>query len=167
MLDHCKIKHNFDFLEIRQRLALSFYDNVKLVNFIRSQVHSGHTVTSTIEKRDFDDEKFLKPVLEDDAMLISLDDLPEIEPKALEYVEGKGKEVKLDSGRLVARVSELEEELRRVQSQFDDYRETVKQTLDDRWNDKSASGPSTSTARLTEEMRDDDSHYFSSYSYNG
>jgi protein arginine N-methyltransferase 3 len=167
MLDHCKDKYNFDFLEIRQRLALDFYDNVKLVNFIRSQVHSGHPVTSAIRKEDFEDDKFLKPVLEDDALLISLDDLPEIGPMASEDVEGKGKEVTIDSGRLVARVSELEEELRRIQSQFDDYRETVKQTLDDRWNNKSASGPSVSTEPVKEEKRDDDSHYFSSYSYNG
>lgn len=167
MLDHCKDKYNFDFLEIRQRLALDFYDNVKLVNFIRSQVHSGHSVTSAIKKEDFEDDNFLKPVLEDDALLISLDDLPEIEPKASKGVAGKGKEVNIDSGRLVARVSELEEELRRIQSQFDDYRETVKQTLDDRWNDNSTSVPSASTDPAKEAKRDDDSHYFSSYSYNG
>jgi hypothetical protein len=55
MLEHCKVKYNFDFLNIRQKVtyesfvtfsALSnvfssdFYDNVKLVNYIRSQVHS-------------------------------------------------------------------------------------------------------------------------------
>src|ERR1700712_3725345 len=61
MLNHCKDKYNFDFLEVRQRLALDFYDNVKLVNFIRSQVHSGHAVSSAISRGDFEDEKFLKP----------------------------------------------------------------------------------------------------------
>lgn len=163
MLNHCKDKYNFDFLELRQRLGLDFYDNIKLVNFIRSQVHSGNPISSsTISKEDFDDEKFLKPVLEDDALLFNLDDLPEVTTGT-----AKGKEVATDSGHLVARVSELEEELRRIQSQFDDYRVTVTRTLDERWNDKFTNGPSTPANAEKEEKRDDDSHYFSSYSYNG
>lgn len=169
MLEHCKTRYNFDFLQIRQKLALDFYGNVKLVNYIRSQVHSGKSVSSDISEKDFEDEKYLKPVLEDDALLISLDDLPEVQLKAQNIVEGdpSGKELSKDSGRLVARVSELEEELRRIQSQFDDYRTTVKQTLDERWNDNSVSGSSEVVGAEKVEKRDDDSHYFSSYSYNG
>ncbi|TAQ89290.1 hypothetical protein B7494_g2365 [Chlorociboria aeruginascens] len=157
MLNHCKEKHSFDFLEIRQRLHLDFYDNVKLVNYIRSCVHAGEPISSIISKEAFEDEKYLKPVLEDDALLFSLDELPEV----TEF-DGKGKSV--DPGVLVARVSELEEELRIMQSQFDNYRATVTETLDERWNDKSArkSGP----GEAGKEERDDDSHYFSSYSYN-
>lgn len=169
MLNHCKEKYSFDFLEVRQRLASDFYDSVKLVNFIRSQVHNGQLVSSDISKEDFADEKFLKPVLEDDALIISLDDLPENQGNAQETTAetSKGKDATNSSGELVSRVAELEEELRRIQSQFDDYRETVKQTLDDRWNDKPTSGSSESSSTKKEEKRDDDSHYFSSYSYNG
>lgn len=78
-----------------------------------------------------------------------------------------------DAGPL-SRVVELEEELRRLQSQFLEYRETVKKTLDDRWNDKepapsSIGGPSATVNGVPEvpAARDDDSHYFTSYSYNG
>jgi protein arginine N-methyltransferase 3 len=166
MLNHCKDEYGFDFLEVRQRLGLDFYGNIKLVNFIRSQVHSGNPVSSDISTADFDDEKFLKSVLEDDALLFSLDELPEVKGGVEGGTADKGREVSRDSGELVARVSELEEELRRIQSQFDDYRFTVKQTLDERWNDKTQSGPSGGGAEQ-EEKRDDDSHYFSSYSYNG
>lgn len=163
MLNHCKDKYSFDFLELRQRLGLDFYGNIKLVNFIRSQVHSGNPISSsTISREDLEDEKFLKPVLENDALLFSLDDLPEVTAGT-----DKSKEVATDSGHLVARVSELEEDLRRIQSQFDDYRVTVTRTLDERWNDKSTNGPSRSANAEKEEKRDDDSHYFSSYSYNG
>lgn len=35
MLGHCKDKHNFDFLGVRQRLQLDFHGCVKLVNFSR------------------------------------------------------------------------------------------------------------------------------------
>jgi protein arginine N-methyltransferase 3 len=165
MLNHCKDKYNFDFLDVKQRLAFDFYDGVKLVNFIRSQVHNGQSVSSNISKEDFADEKFLKPVLEDDALIINLDDLPDISTQEGNPGFEKKTDVTSSSGELVSRISELEEELRRMQSQFDNYRETVKQTLDDRWNDKSTSGPSA--GRKKEEKRDDDSHYFSSYSYNG
>lgn len=168
MLGHCKDKHNFDFLKLRQKLALDFYGNIKLVNYIRSQVQNGNTVLSNISSEAFEDEKFLKPVLEDDALLFSLDDLPEIvEQPTSTDAEAKGKEVSTGSGELVARVSELEEELRRIQLQFDNYRTTVSETLDDRWNDKTTSGPFKSGSEDKEEKRDDDSHYFTSYSYNG
>ena len=165
MLDHCKAKHNLDFLDIRSRLGLDFYGNIKLVNYLRSQVHSGKPVPSEITRKDFDDEKYLKPVLEDDAVLFTLDDLPEVAEIPVEEstAQDKGKGVERDSGVLIARVSELEEELRRVQSQFSDYRDTVKTTLDKKWEEPSASG----SAAPKEEKRDDDSHYFSSYSYNG
>jgi protein arginine N-methyltransferase 3 len=166
MLNHCKEKHNFDFLELRQRLGLDFYGNIKLVNFIRSQVHSGNLVSpSTISREDFEDEKFLKPVLEDDALLFNLDELPDVQETI--FGSGKSIEAATDSGYLAARVADLEEELRRIQSQFDDYRITVKRTLDERWNDKSAASASGSGGPQNEERRDDDSHYFSSYSYNG
>ncbi len=164
MLNHCKQMYNFDFREIRQRLALDFYGSIKLVNFIRSQVHNGNKVSQDISLKDIEDEKYLKPVLEDDALLFSLDDLPDV----MESVQGTdGKELSNNSGELVSRVSELEEELRRVQLQFENYRASVSKTLDDRWNEKGAPGSSVATGTEKEEKRDDDSHYFSSYSYNG
>jgi hypothetical protein len=36
MLSHCKEKHSFDFLAVRQRLQLDFHGCVRLVNFSRS-----------------------------------------------------------------------------------------------------------------------------------
>lgn len=33
MLSHCKEKHSFDFIALRQQLGLDFYGTVKLVNF--------------------------------------------------------------------------------------------------------------------------------------
>ncbi|KAH6679605.1 putative ribosomal protein arginine N-methytransferase rmt3 [Halenospora varia] len=164
MLNHCKDKYNFDFLEIRKKLGLDFYGNIKLVNYVRSRVHNGQKVDTNISRKDFDDEMFLKPVLEDDALLFSLDELPEIVEIQDLDTQDKGKGIDRNPGELVARVSELEEELRRIQFQFEDYRTTVKETLDKKWDDNStAPGPS---ATEKEEKRDDDSHYFSSYSYN-
>ena len=36
MLAHCKEKHGFDFLAVRDRLGLDFYGTIKLVNFSES-----------------------------------------------------------------------------------------------------------------------------------
>jgi protein arginine N-methyltransferase 3 len=38
MLEHCKNKHNFDFLAVRQKLQLDFHGCVKLVNYSRSLI---------------------------------------------------------------------------------------------------------------------------------
>lgn len=166
MLKHCKDKHNFDFLQIRDKLGLDFYGNIRLVNFIRSEFQNGKELRSDITRELFEDDKYLKPILEDDAVLFSLDELPEIPGHVPEPRELNGKDPSSDSGSLVARVAELEEELRRIQVQFDNYRATVSETLDDRWNDKLTTGPSKSEPEPKEEKRDDDSHYFTSYSYN-
>jgi protein arginine N-methyltransferase 3 len=155
MLAYCKDKYGFDFLSIRDRYALDFYGSIKLVNYIRATIKEGKTVSTNISNGDFEDEKYLKPVLEDDAFLFNLDELPEADSKGPEETE---KSVD-GSVELVARVAELEESLRKTTFQFEDYRNVVKQTLDDRWNENAPAEK--------EEKRDDDSHYFSSYSYNG
>lgn len=158
LLDYTKKQHNFDFLAVRQKLSLDFYGTIKLVNYIRSQVKAQQSVDAESLSADIEDQKYLHPVLEDDALLFNLDDLPE--PSQAEGDDG--------SSNLIARIAELEEELKKTQSQFTDYRDTVKKTLDERWNDKSTAGPSKSSDEPAKvEKRDDDSHYFSSYSYNG
>jgi protein arginine N-methyltransferase 3 len=166
MLAHCKKRYNFDFLKIRDNFALDFYGCIRLVNYIRNEIKSGRSVSSQISLTDFEAEEFLKPVLEDDALLFNLDDLPEIDLEQstanLDYTGVDG------STRLLTRIAELEEELRKTQSQFADYRSTVMKTLDERWKDSSLDPDSnTSNGALKEEKPDNDSHYFNSYSYNG
>jgi type I protein arginine methyltransferase len=158
MLLYCKGKYEFDFLDMRDKFSLDFYGTIKLVNYIRAIVGNGRTTLSDITKADFEDDKFLIPVLEDDALLFNLDDLP---PSSKQNAEPG-----TNDHNLLARVEELEEELRKIQFQFEDYRNVAKKTLADRWND-SPTGQSTSLQEPPTEKRDDDSHYFTSYSYNG
>ncbi len=148
MLEYTKSK-GLDFLKIRDELALDFYGSIKLVNYIRTQVKEGK-VPTTITTEDIEDDKYLKPAMEDDALLFNLDELPEAAAPA-------------QDNDLLKRVAELEEELRQTQKKFGDYRDVVAKTLDERWMDNSA----PATGEKTEEKRDDDSHYFTSYSYNG
>ncbi|RYP84572.1 hypothetical protein DL769_001160 [Monosporascus sp. CRB-8-3] len=144
MLAHCREKHGFDFLAVRQRLQLDFHGSVKLVNFVRQRVHEGLPVTEDISLADIDHEQYLKPVLDDDAVILGLFDLPEV--TAAGAAENKdaitakaGAETSGNTAALVddllKRNAELQEELARVTAKFDNYRVAVQQTLDQRWGD--------------------------------
>lgn len=164
MLAHCKKRHSFDFLQIKSKFSLDFYGCIKLVNYVRSEIKSGRLVSSDILQTDFEIDKYLIPVLQDDALLFNLGDLPGVisEGKATDVEPGSCHE----TAGLLARVAELEEELQKTQTQFLNYRETVARTLDERWNDGLLNRGAPDGA-AAEEKRDDDSQYFNSYSYNG
>ncbi|KAH0562364.1 hypothetical protein GP486_002944 [Trichoglossum hirsutum] len=165
MLGHCKEKHGLDFLRARQELGLDFYGLVKLVNYIRSEVKAGNTSPDVTSDAFLEDDKYLYPVLEDDALLFSLDDLPD--DRTLKDETDK-------EGGSLARVAELEEELQRLQSQFTGYKLAVKRSLGERLDDSDALAPASSSGLLVAAGKrpeylagDDDSHYFTSYSHNG
>ncbi|KAF2096637.1 protein arginine N-methyltransferas-like protein 3 [Rhizodiscina lignyota] len=160
MLRHCKERYQFDFVTIVHQLGLDFLENVKLVNYIRNEVKSGNKAFDVNSKDVFSDDKYLQPVLEDDAVLFSLDDLPIAADKA--DVEQPPKQtVNYDDA--IQRVSELEDKLRNLQNEYASYKHRVERTLDERWgaptNESSAAQLSASTERR-------DTSYFDSYSYN-
>lgn len=130
--------------------------------------------TLNISSKDvFEDDKYLQPVLEDDALLYSLDDILE------NFAEDKAPAMKLGYGYQPAtytpdpfdRVIQLEKELQRLQLQFTEYRETVSLTLENRWNSTEYASGSVNGATKSNGTapvpQDDDTHYFSSYSTNG
>ncbi|MCJ1390386.1 hypothetical protein MMC18_003245 [Xylographa bjoerkii] len=75
MLQYCLATYRFDFLDTRRRLGLDFLESIKFVNYIRAEVLRGITTLEITSKQIFEDNKYLQPVLEDDALLFSLDDL--------------------------------------------------------------------------------------------
>ncbi|KAI8957579.1 S-adenosyl-L-methionine-dependent methyltransferase [Daldinia sp. FL1419] len=168
MLAHCREKHDFDFLGVRQKLQLDFHGCVKLVNFIRQRVHEGLSVTEDISWSDIDHEQYLKPVLDDDAVILGLFDLPELKPAAQGSNGDNGdKAVLVDD--LLKRNGELQEELSRVKAQFDSYRVAVQQTLDERWGDvdqaeaessATAAAAKASKAKEGSEKKEDESQYY-------
>ena len=57
---------------------LDFFATIQLVNYVRSQVRQGVTVVdfaTASSGTPWTDEKYLQPVLEDDALLYSIDEL--------------------------------------------------------------------------------------------
>ncbi|POS86482.1 hypothetical protein EPUL_004069 [Erysiphe pulchra] len=165
MFNYCREEYGFDFLEIRQRLGLDFYNSIKLVNFIRAEAQKGRIISSSLSKADFEDDLYLKPFLENDAVLYSLDELPEISSQRHDPASSVKEIIELQDSNLVIRVSELEEKLKRVNGQFDSYRTSVTRILDERLQAMPSCEASVSNTKNKDES-DHDSHYFSSYAYN-
>ncbi|KAI9815643.1 MAG: hypothetical protein M1832_005274 [Thelocarpon impressellum] len=143
LLQHCKEAHGLDVAAIRKELGLDFYGTIRLVNYIRAEVLAGRGLPELNSSEAFADQRYLQPVLEDDALLFNIDEIPGGEDNALSQ----------------SRVTELEEELQRLRSDFTEYRETVQRTLDQRLEEPAPE-------EKEKEKPDDDSHYFTSYSYN-
>ncbi|KAI9765173.1 MAG: hypothetical protein M1840_007766 [Geoglossum simile] len=163
MLEHCKQEHGFDMLRARQELGLDFYGLIKLVNYVRSEVKAGNKSPDIAPAAFLEGDKYLRPVLEGDALLFSLDDLPDD--------HGLGDKTSQSDGSL-ARIAQLEEELRRLRSEYADYKLGVMySSLEGPLGGSAASAPAvhpdgSKTAAAEEPERDDDSHYFTSYSHN-
>ncbi|KAI0156434.1 S-adenosyl-L-methionine-dependent methyltransferase [Xylariaceae sp. FL1272] len=167
MLTHCKEAHGFDFLGLRQRLQLDFHGCVKLVNYIRQRVHEGLRVSQDITQSDFEDDAYLKPVLDDDAFIMNLFDLPEVTEDAGVAGDSENNAALVHS--LIKRNRELEDEISRMATQFDTFRATVSETLDERWGvkddikDDPMTVPSTSAqakASENDDKKEDESQYY-------
>ncbi|KAL4897222.1 S-adenosyl-L-methionine-dependent methyltransferase [Aspergillus ambiguus] len=155
MLQESRDKYGFDLRRTKKELDLDFLDTIKLVNYIRSQVKEGNTSPDVSSKDKFADDVYLKPVLEDDALLYSLDDIDDEAPAPA------GTEAE-------RRVIELQEDLERLQTQFSEYRIAVQKSMEDQLSKEdeklATSGPSKRSEAKANEAESD---YFTSYSGNG
>lgn len=138
--------------------GLDFLETVKLVNYLRSETRKGNLQTEVSSKQAFENDVYLKPVLEDDPLLYSLDDIDEVQAQSNGITSND-------------EVRELQEELKRLKDQFADYQLQVQKSLQEQLNKEdtngaadSGGGPSTSAKNASLSI---DKDYFSSYSYNG
>ncbi|KAK3722010.1 hypothetical protein LTR37_002826 [Vermiconidia calcicola] len=90
MLVHCNEAHDFNFVARVKDKTLDFYSTIKYVNFIRQNVlNKGMTpedATRIPTEGGFDGDEWMKPVLEGDSLLFTLDEIVEFEDDA-----GEGK----------------------------------------------------------------------------
>lgn len=160
----CNERRRHSVEELTINPGLEFYELIKLVNYIRSEVKAQNTKPDVSSKEKFSDDKYLQPVLEDDALLFSIDELADTElvAKADESLQSLSKDD------LVTKVSELEEKLQRLAREYSSYKEVAEKTLDERWN---AAGdvPAISTQGKVPagDLSEVDKGYFSSYSFSG
>ncbi|XP_078076029.1 zinc finger protein 277 isoform X2 [Mustelus asterias] len=93
---HMKVAHHFDLLKLKSEMGLNFYQQVKLVNFIRREIHQcrcnecGKTfssksevvshmtetshIMSLLDRSAWDQPQYYFPTYENDALLCSLSD---------------------------------------------------------------------------------------------
>ncbi|XP_041072040.1 zinc finger protein 277 [Carcharodon carcharias] len=93
---HMKVAHHFDLLKLKSEMGLNFYQQVKLVNFIRREIHQCHChkcgktfssksevvshmteanhIMSLLDKSAWDQPQYYFPTYENDALLCSLSD---------------------------------------------------------------------------------------------
>ncbi|ETN41200.1 uncharacterized protein HMPREF1541_03135 [Cyphellophora europaea CBS 101466] len=148
MLSSCKDNHGFDIWKVRSEFGLDFMDLIKLVNYIRSEVKAGSRRPDLSSASKFQDDKYLQPVLEDDALLYSLDDV---------FEDGAGNGAQNE-------VEELRQQLAQLSSQFQSYREEVQRSLLSDLESAELSKPTGS--QTNGNMSQVDAGYFDSYSYN-
>ncbi|KAL2015743.1 hypothetical protein VTK56DRAFT_4890 [Thermocarpiscus australiensis] len=181
MLAHCKDRFGFDFVGVRDRLGLDFHGCVKLINFVRRSAKEGVPLPEEITAEHLADEALLKPVLEDDALIFCLDELPGPETAPGQGQEkGKDAEVQARNGEgvsveeLLRENARLRDELEQLAKQFSSYRLAVEQTLDRRWGVDEEEGDKGETAEAVAagaaEAKDgennDSAYYFESYAHN-
>jgi protein arginine N-methyltransferase 3 len=137
-----------------------------LINYIRNEVKNGNFQPDVSLATKFADDKYLQPVLEDDALLFSIDDLNINEPRNTKLQEAQDTTTAL-SGDAAARIQELEEKLSQTQYQFAEYQKAVQETLDKRWQDLDTADKGPVNLDKEGKSSERDAEYFDSYSYNG
>jgi hypothetical protein len=185
MLEHCRVQHGFDLAATLRRLRLDFYGAIRLVNFVRQTVQKGEALPAEIVPSHFADEAYLKPVLDNDALIFTLDEIlddedgqgdggagvdepaPEASGSTSNAPEAasssSSKDAATSGTSLEARNKALEAEIAALREQYASYRLAVEQTLDRRWGTDAADpGPKTVTPK-----KDNSDYYFESYAAHG
>ncbi|CAI0643795.1 unnamed protein product [Colletotrichum noveboracense] len=158
MLQYCREKHNFDFLEVRHRLGLDFLGTVRLVNFVRQSTHDGARLPEIISAEHISDDRFFKPVIEDDALIMALTELDlgsDSQSVLQEELQSKS-----------SREAQLEDDLEKVKAQFASYRLAVEQTLDQRWGEDVPNRSRRNRSVDKEARKDESQYYWESYASN-
>ena len=133
---------------------MDFYSRIMMINYIRTLTAAGKPFDPA--DQGFKDDKFRQPVLEADPLLFSLDEEQGDEP------------VEQNPEQVSRRIEELEEKLRDMSLQFQEYKEAVGRNFAKQLEQTSiAFEAAAAKEEMEEEPRDDDSHYFSSYEGNG
>lgn len=155
MLEHCKAHYSFDIWHLQQQNDLDEYGLIKLVNYVRKQVLKGVRSPDVSCKTAFDRDEYLRPVLENDAVLYSLGDiLVEARPSATNEIE------------------QLRDELAAIKASYAAYREDIRNQSDlvlETTNHHStrSTGPATTLAEaIRKPDTAEDVDYFHSYSFN-
>ncbi|QRV77095.1 protein arginine N-methyltransferase 3 [Ceratobasidium sp. AG-Ba] len=151
---HDKEVHGVDIVEIGNQLRLDFLKRVRLINYMRkSNPTPAEILALKPDAPLFSEDAHLRPVIEDDPLLLLGND-EWSDDEEVESAETKQKQV-----------AEMEKELDKIKARFEDLGRHVPEILSES-ADNEPLAASNSFEKPLAPPRDDDTHYFDSYSYN-
>jgi type I protein arginine methyltransferase len=150
-------------------------------------VHEKSALPAEISEADFSGVEYLRPVVEDDALILALDSLPESRGSNATGKEGSSTAIDTaEAAELHRKNEQLQSELESLNKQFENYRLAVQKTLDQRWGvdeepqkvvnaAKHATAPNDAKTTLVSKKSDEErvpssggtDYYFESYSHSG
>ena len=138
---------------------------VKLINYIRFEVKNGNLKPDVSSTEKFHDDSFLRPTLPEDSFLWSIGDLDEENDSETISQSNASVATPIDQDK---RIEHLEAQLREAHANMAIMREMSGRLSELDMNEfDSEAGPSSKDAqKLKQELLENDSSYFDSYSYN-
>lgn len=158
MLEHTKNKYGFDFLA--ESRGLDDLSLIRFINYLRARAkETGDSVSIDISAGAFDDDKYLAPVIPDDALLLAIDEITAL--------QGGSLPVNQDDQSISSLSYQVQ--LEQLKEQFAAYRTTVERTLEGRWTDSSGTDSSSGLEEHTGPKRlgAGDQEYFGGYAGRG
>ncbi|XP_069479582.1 protein arginine N-methyltransferase 3 isoform X2 [Ambystoma mexicanum] len=161
---HCKSEHQFNIGNVAQKHGLDFYGYIKLINFIRTTKSTAEYVNSVCGPTPWDNEDYLKPVLQDDLLLqFDLDCLDEDTDVLQSSESGADKtllgQLKLAKDRAQAAETNLALAMEDLQK--------MRQFAQDFVMNADVRSSSSSAGAVADLREDEDGAYFGSYGHYG
>uniref|UniRef100_A0A7M4ESZ8 type I protein arginine methyltransferase n=1 Tax=Crocodylus porosus TaxID=8502 RepID=A0A7M4ESZ8_CROPO len=160
---HCKSEHQFSIDNMIQKHGLEFYGYVKLINFVRIKKPTAEYLNSLSSPLPWEEEEYLKPVLEDDLLLqFDIEDISD--PTNVSYSSELS-----DTKSLLERLRHAEQRAKLAEIGLATAQEDLqkmKQFAQDFVMNADVRSSSSSNA-IADLQEDEDGVYFSSYGHYG
>ncbi|PCH40423.1 arginine N-methyltransferase 3 [Wolfiporia cocos MD-104 SS10] len=157
-VNHDKLVYGIDLDDLCARLSLDPYQRIRLINWIRKEKPAPSGVLELQGTEQFlSSDEYLIPVLEDDPLLqLQSGDWSDSD-------DDEAAPAPTDLASATRRIQALERKLQQAKRDLAEYRILIGERLGDVGF---ADAPESSSSHYIAPLRDDDTHYFSSYAYN-
>lgn len=141
---------------------------IKLINFVRTQVKQGLFRLNVSPETFLEGDTYLKPVIEDDALLYSIDEIFDIAERQTHSLPNGAAKTAYSQ----EQIQEMLRHIDQLREQAAYYRSALQKTYLEKLEllERTVSNESSADNKrdiVPARENDNDSHYFSSYAYNG
>ncbi|KAL8998559.1 MAG: hypothetical protein Q9169_002399 [Polycauliona sp. 2 TL-2023] len=166
-LQDARETHGVEVLDLIKDHELETYGMIKLINYVREQVSRGHLRPDVSPEVYLDGDRYMKPFLDDDALLYSIDDIFDLVQQTTRSSANEPKQKLSDED-----VQELLKQNDQLREQVKYYRNAYQEAYLENLDLKERKGsepqdhsPNHSTHGVRRKTKDHDTHYFSSYDH--